>query len=141
MRTPWMVGGLVSLLAWTANAEPRVAVEARMYMRDTGELNAPLLKQASSTSISNLDYGVRAGELLIDVTVPDGVGERLTVTVKQGKLNAKQTWKVQVGSAYGIDVGHHPLLLTPAECGGPLTITAKIGKVTEKRTIDFACSD
>lgn len=112
-----------------------------MFMRESGQLGEPLLKQAASTSINNLDYGVLAGEMLIDVAVPEGVGDRLTVTVKQGKLSAKQTWKVTVGSAYGLPVGHHPMLITPKQCGGLMTIVAKIGKVTEKRTIDFTCSE
>ena len=87
-----------------------------MYMRDSGQLGEPLLRQAPSAKVGNLDYGVLAGEMLVDVAVPDGVGDRLSVTVKQGKLTAKQSWRVQVGSSAGIDLGHFPILVTPIEC-------------------------
>jgi len=118
-----------------------LTVQARMFLRDKGELDDDLLKGTSSAKVGNLDYGELAGEMLVSVSVPDGVGDQLTVTIKQGKMELKQVWKVTVGKVYGIARAHYPLLVRPTFCGGPMTITAKIGTVTEKRTIDFTCSE
>ena len=115
-----------------------------MFRRDTGTLDDDLLKGATRTSkpvqVGILDYGVLGREMLVDVAVPAGVGDQLTVTVSQGKLNATQSWKVTVGSAFGITTAHHPVLVSLPYCG-TMTITAKIGSVAETRTIVFGCSD
>ncbi len=112
-----------------------------MFRRDTGSLDEDLFKGAKSARLGNLDYGVRGREMLIDVSVSDGLGEQLTVVVKQGKLNVTQTWKVSVGSTVGFAVAHHPVMVSPTFCGEPMTITAKLGGATETRTIAFTCSD
>ncbi|MBX3157649.1 MAG: hypothetical protein KF773_16880 [Deltaproteobacteria bacterium] len=139
------VVALVVALTSSVTAGPSVTVHARMFLRHTGALDDDLLNGATNTSkpvrVGNLDYGVRGRELLIDVAVPDGVGNQLTVTVKQGKLNATQTWEVTVGRSFGITIAHHPMLVSPIVCGGPMTISAKVGAVTETRTINFACSE
>jgi hypothetical protein len=132
--------------ASSAFAEPAVSVQARMFRRDTGNLDEDLLKGASNTSkpvrVGNLDYGVRGREMMIDVVVPEGLGsDQLTVTIKQGKLNVSQDWRVTVGRTFGFAVAHHPMLITPTVCGGAMTITAKIGATTETRAINFACAE
>lgn len=91
--------------------------------------------------MNNLDYGVLADEMLIDVVVKDGTGDRLTVTVKQGKLNVQQSWTLTVGAPHEKGIAHYPVLVSPMQCGAPMTIIAKIGKVVEKRIISFTCSE
>jgi hypothetical protein len=133
---------LVVLLSGArAHADPAIKIQARMILRATGELDDDLLKGATKARVGNLDYGELAREMLVTVAVAESKTEPLVVTVKQGKLNVTQTWKVAVGAAYGLPVAHFPILISPTFCGGPMTITAKYGPQTEKRTIDFACSE
>jgi hypothetical protein len=141
MRSSWVLGVFIAGFSATASAEPRVDIEARMFMRETGQLDDPLFKDATAISMNNLDYGVLADEMLIDVTVPDGTGDRLIVTVKQGKLNLKQSWTMNVGSPHETGTAHYPLLVSPMQCGGPMTIVAKVGKIVEKRIVSFTCSE
>lgn len=77
---------------------------------------------------------------MVVVGVPDSVGDKLTVTITQGKKTTKQTWSVRIGEAYGIKVAHFPILVTPNKCV-PMTITARVGKVKETRTIIFDCTE
>jgi hypothetical protein len=116
-------------------------IQARMVMRATGDLDADLFKATAKPKVSNLDYGELAREMLVTVAVGESDSNQLVVTIKQGKLNVTQTWKVNVGDAYGLAVAHLPVLVSPLFCGGPLTITAKYGKQTEKRVIDFICAE
>lgn len=147
MHRPLSTTVLTSLLASTllaagpAHAAPGIKIEARMFMRDTGRpADDDLLASGDHPRINVLDYGVLADEVLIVVSVPDGVGEKLSVAVKQGKATTKRAWKVNVGSVFGIERGHYPILVATDECN-PMTITARIGRVTTTRTIDFDCDE
>jgi hypothetical protein len=139
----WMTTAvLLGALAHPVAAAPAVTIQARMFLRSTGELDADVLKGGPKARIGNLDYGVLARELLIDVAVPEGTGDHLVVTVKQGKMSVTQSWKVEVGGGYAVrSPGHFPLLVSPIFCGGVMTITSTVGRVTETRTIDFTCSE
>lgn len=132
---------IVLLVSTKVHADPSIQIQARMIMRTTGELDVDVLKGVTKARVGNLDYGELAREMLVTVAVAESNTDPLVVTIKQGKLNVTQTWKVAVGSAYGIPVAHLPVLISPMFCGGPLTITAKYGAQIEKRTIDFTCSE
>lgn len=123
------------------DAAPGLKIEARMFMRDSGRLaDDDLLANGDHPSINVLDYGVLADEVAVIVSVPDGMGAKLAVTIKQGKATTKRSWQVNVGSAYGIERAHYPILVPTDDCN-PMTITARIGRTTTTRTIDFNCSE
>lgn len=112
-----------------------------MFMRDTGHPDAEdLLAKGDHPTVNVLDYGVLADEVMFVIGVPDGIGTKLTVTVKQGQTTTKRTWQVRVGSVYGIERAHYPILVATDDCN-PMTITARIGRTTTVRTIDFDCNE
>jgi hypothetical protein len=121
-----------------------LSIEGRMFMRQDGKLDDDMFDKGDA-EMSNLDYGVLASEMLVTVRVPATAapdGGTLTVTVKQGKRTlAKRTWTVRVGDAYGIAVGHYPLLVEPAVCSPAMVITAKLGKMKATRTLRLTCAE
>lgn len=48
MRTSWMVVVVLVVVASSAHADAPVDIEARMYMRETGQLADPLLERDRS---------------------------------------------------------------------------------------------
>jgi hypothetical protein len=140
-----LAGLLASLMAvgtiGSAHASPGINIEARMFMRDTGRpADDDLLARGDHPRINVLDYGVLADEVIVVVSVPDGMGTKLTVTVKQGKTTTKRAWQVNVGTGYGIERGHYPILVSTDDCNA-MTITARIGRSTTTRTLDFNCDE
>lgn len=136
-----MMLGVVGLLVATqvASAAPAVTIEARMFMHDSGTLDDDLFATDARPSVRILDYGVLSTDVMVIVKVPDGLGPKLNVTIKQGKQTVKRSWKVNVGTAFGIQTGHYALLVPTDQCN-PMTITAGIGKSTMTKVIAFDCN-
>jgi hypothetical protein len=105
-----------------------------MFRRDTRNLDDDLFK---GSAVAKLGGGV-AREMLVDVTIPEGVqGRHLRVVVQQGKLHVAQLWKIAVGRVVG-SIAPHPLLVAPTFCGEPMIIAAKIGELVKTRIITFS---
>jgi len=124
-----------------------ISIEGRMFLRQEGRPDEENLFAKGDGTVSNLDYGVLADEVLVIARVPaaaapDGGGS-LTVTIKQGKQTlAKKTWAVQVGDVVGIATAHYPLIVEPTDCGPPMVVTAKLGKgKAVTRTLRFTCAE
>jgi len=139
--------GVALLAAPVAAQADGISIEGRMFLRQEGRPDEENVFAKGDGSISNLDYGVMADEMLVVVRVPaaaapDGGGS-LTVTVRQGKQTlAKKTWAVQVGDVFGIATAHYPLIVEPSDCGPPMVVTAKLGKGKAlTRTLRFTCAE
>lgn len=135
-----MMLGVIGVLVATplASAAPGLTVEARMFMHESGTLDEDLFAKEARPSVGILDYGVLSTDVMIIVKVPDGLGTKLNVTVKQGKQAVKRSWKVNVGTAFGIQTGHYAVLVPTDQCN-PMTVTATVGKTSMTKVIDFNC--
>ena len=117
----------------SASAHASVEIQARMFRRDTRNLDDDLFK---GSVVAKLGSGV-AREMLVDVTIPEGVvGRHLRVLVQQGELDVAQIWKIAAGRVVG-SIAPQPLLVAPTFCREPMIITAKIGGLVETKIITF----
>jgi len=149
-RTAWIALGVVvaSIAAAPVVAyADGISIEGRMWLRQEGRPDEENLFAKGDGTVSNLDYGVLADEVLVVVRVPAAAapsgGGALTVTVKQGKQTlTRKTWTVQVGDAVGIATAHFPMLVEPNDCGPPMVVTAQLGKgKAVTRTLRFTCAE
>jgi len=117
----------------SASAQASVEIQARMFRRDTRNLDDDLFK---GSVVAKLGSGV-AREMLVDVTIPEGVaGRHLRILVQQGELDVAQIWKIAAGRVVG-SIAPQPLLVAPTFCREPMIITARIGALVETKIITF----
>lgn len=125
----------------TASRHPAPTLRAHVFDLATGQLQDNLFKDASTPSLAQYDQ-LPEGPLLLVVGLPgEDSGDKLVVTVKQGKKT--QRFKLSRKPA-AAEAWFQPILIdTPGPCD-PMTIAVEVpgdAKRRIERKIDFVCGE